>query len=173
MKYPGHSCSKVGRIGKLHGYKGAVRIDLDGGIEVEKPEKNMGPVFLVIHQKPVPFYFTQWQDGGSSLIVKFEDIDTEDAARELVGLEVLVPEKWIVDDGGINASALIDFTVVDSELGKLGFIQNYMETPAQTLLFMMMNGREVLIPFVDEFIKDIDFDNQTLHTTLPEGLIDL
>jgi 16S rRNA processing protein RimM len=173
MKQPGHNCSKVGRIGKLHGYSGAVRIDIDGDIAFSKPEKNNEPVFLVIHQKPVPFFYTRWQDGGESIIVKFEDIDTEEAARELIGLEVLAPEKWVEESDDVSAAALIDYTVVDSVLGKLGFISNYMENPGQTLLYMMLNGREVMIPFVEEFINDIDPDTQTLYTSLPDGLVDL
>jgi len=173
MKQPGHNCIKVGRIGKPHGYKGAVRMDLSGDIELDKPEKSNEPVFLVIQQKPVPFFYTQWQDAGNSIIIKFEDIDTEEQARELLGLDVLAPEKWVEENDEVSASALIDFTVVDSQLGKLGFITNYTETPAHTILYMLLNGREILIPLVDEFVENIDFDNQTLYMNLPEGLVDV
>lgn len=173
MKQPGHNCMVVGRIGKPHGYKGAVRIDVSRDLEFHKPEKNNEPVFLVISQKPVPFFYSHWQQAADSIIVHFETIDSEEKARELVGLEVLAPKEWVEEDDGFTAAALLDYTIEDSELGKLGFISDYMEMPGQTLLTMLYQGREVLIPFVDEIIEAIDPDIKTIYTNLPDGLLEI
>ena len=35
------------------------------------------------------------------------------------------------------------------------------------------NGTEILIPMNDEFIKQVDKPNKTIHVETPEGLIDL
>lgn len=172
MKLPGQDCICVGRVAKTHGYKGAVRIDIKESITLNKPKGTKEPVFLEIHQKPVPFFYSSWQENMGSPIAHFEDIDSEEQAKELLGLDVLVPETW-VEEEELAFDRLIDFTVIDKEHGKLGFISNYMENPNQTLLYMLLNGREVLIPFVDEFVIDIDWENQTLHTQLPEGLLDI
>ncbi len=173
MKLPGQDCICVGRVAKTHGYKGAVKIDIKESITLNKPKGTKEPVFLEINQKPVPFFYTQWQDNMGSPIVHFEDIDSEEKAKELLGLDVLVPETWVEEGEGAALDQLIDFTVIDAEHGKLGFISNYMENPNQTLLYMLLNGREVLIPFVDEFIIDIDWENQIINTRLPDGLLDI
>lgn len=173
MKLPGEGCTCIGRIAKTHGYKGAVKISITEGLALDKPKNSKEPVFLEINQKPVPFFYSQWQENMGVPIVLFEDIDNEEKAQSLVGLDVLVPESWIDEDESSNIANLINFTVVDAEHGKLGFISNYMENPAQTLLYMLLNGREILIPFVDEFILDIDWDNEIIHTQLPDGLLDI
>lgn len=173
MKKPGHNCISIGQIAKTHGYKGAVKIELQNGISLNKPKGISEPVFLEINQKPVPFFYTEWQEAGGSPLVHFEDINSEEQAKQLLGLTVLAPNTWVDEEEGIFVEDLINFTVVDEQFGQLGFISNYMETPGQTLLYMLLNGREVLIPFVDEIITDIDWDNQTIHTSMPDGLLDL
>lgn len=35
------------------------------------------------------------------------------------------------------------------------------------------NGKEILIPAVDEFFKEIDRQNKTIYIEAPEGLIDI
>lgn len=173
MKLPGQDCVCVGHIAKAHGFKGAVRIDIKTGITLDKPKGTKEPVFLEIHQKPVPFFYTSWQENMGSPIVHFEDIDSQEKAQELLGLEIWVPDSWVEESDELSLADLIDYTVEDEEHGKLGFISNYMETPGQTILYMMLNGREVMIPFVDEFVTDIDHENKILHTRLPDGLLDL
>jgi 16S rRNA processing protein RimM len=166
-------CICVGRIAKLHGYKGAVRIDVLESILLNKPKGNKEPVFLMINQKPVPFFYTAWQDNMGNPIVHFEDIDDEPKAKELLGLEVFVAKTWVDEDEGSGIANLINFTVVDATHGKLGFISNYMENPGQTLLYMLQNGRETLIPFVDDIIIEVDWENEIIHTQLPDGLLDI
>jgi 16S rRNA processing protein RimM len=173
MKQPGHNCISIGRLAKTHGYKGAIKIELQNNITLNKPNGTKEPVFLEINQKPVPFFYTHWEGMNNMPIVQFEDITDEEKAKKLIGLTVLVPKTWVEVDDSVSVADLINFTVVDEVHGKLGFINNYMETPAQTLLYMLQNGRETMIPFVDEFIIEIDWDNQTIYTHLPDGLLDL
>ncbi len=166
-------CICVGRIAKTHGYKGAVRVDIKKSITLNKPKGSEEPVFLEISQKLVPFFYTSWQESTGSPILHFDDIDNEAKAKELIGIDVFASKKWVEEEEGSEIANLLNFTVIDTEHGKLGFINNYMENPAQTLLYMLLNGREILIPFVDEFILKIDWDNETIYTQLPDGLLDI
>jgi 16S rRNA processing protein RimM len=170
---PIQDCICVGRIAKTHGYKGAVRVDINENITLNKPKGTKEPVFLEIHQKPVPFFYTGWQENMGNPIVHFDDIESETQAKELIGLAIFVSKQWVEEDEESGVENLLNFTVVDAEHGKLGFINNFMENPAQTLLYMLLNGREILIPFVDEFILEIDWDNEIIHTQLPDGLLDI
>lgn len=170
---PMQDCICVGRIAKTHGYKGAVRVDIKESLTLNRPKGSKEPVFLEISQKLVPFFYTSWQENMGNPILHFDDIENEAHAKELIGLDIFVSKQWVEEDEGTGIENLLNFTVVDAEHGKLGFINNYMENPAQTLLYMLLNGKETLIPFVDEFILEIDWENETIHTQLPDGLLDI
>lgn len=45
----------------------------------------------------------------------------------------------------------------------------------QNVLFLITTprGNEIFIPVADEYIVEIDHDNETLTTDLPEGLVEL
>ena len=46
-----------------------------------------------------------------------------------------------------------------------------MENPTQDVLEIDTGGKVALIPFVEEFIKDVDIDNKKIIVHLIEGLI--
>jgi len=65
------------------------------------------------------------------------------------------------------------FRVVDDQYGDIGVIDSIIEYPAQPL-FQIMNGTtEILIPVIDQVIKEVDRDNKTIYISAPNGLIDL
>ena len=69
---------------------------------------------------------------------------------------------------------LVGYTVTDSELGTIGEITDYNDS-TDNLLFIVTtpDEKEVYIPVADDFINEIDQDTHTLHTTLPQGIVDL
>ena len=84
-------------IYKIHSYKGHVAIRWD----IERLELNLDMrfAFLIINQKPVPFYVEDAFLKGQGMVLKFEDIDSEDAAKALIGYEVaFAPEDIIIMD---------------------------------------------------------------------------
>ena len=48
-----------------------------------------------------------------------------------------------------------------------------MDTPNRKILEIDYDGREVLVPFVIDFVPEIDLGEQTLTITPPEGLLDV
>ena len=74
------SCFSLGKITKLHGYKGAVILHIDSST----PEyfKDLESVLLEIGTELVPFFFAErGKLNGKKLVVKFEDIRPEEAPR--------------------------------------------------------------------------------------------
>lgn len=56
----------------------------------------------------------------------------------------------------------------------MGEITDYNDATSNVLLIVTTpGGDEVYIPVADEYIDEIDPDTNTLHTTLPSGIIDL
>ena len=108
--------------------------------------------------------------------VRFEGVDTKDMADQLVGRYCLVrkadlPEGWEdLANGG-----LAGYEVIDEELGALGTVDRLVEMPAQALLAVVPSdgAGEVLIPIVDEFIREVDEEARVIRVAVPASLVEL
>lgn len=106
------------------------------------------------------------------LLVDFLEIKNRDEAREINGFQVkirrdLLPEKnedefYIKDLLGINVY----------ENGKLiGSVLDVMETAAHEILIILdEKNNEIMVPLIEEFVKEIDFKNNRLIVKLIEGM---
>lgn len=167
------NCYQVGYITKLHGLQGEVTafFDVDNPAEYE----NLESVFVDINNKLVPFFIETLEVTPKKIILKFEDIDSPEAAEELLGRELYLPLTALPPLSG-NAfyyHEIIGFTVIDAEFGELGPVKEVYTQSHQDLLACEHKGREVLFPLTDELIERLDREKQELHVRLPEGLIQL
>jgi 16S rRNA processing protein RimM len=58
-------------------------------------------------------------------------------------------------------------------LGEIGEIVDIDDSTMNTLFVLEKDGEEILIPAQEEFIADIDHDEQTIIFDLPQGLVSL
>ena len=109
--------------------------------------------------------------GSSVALAEFADWDTARRASELVGLELFVEADEERSDDEFYMEDLIGFAAdVD---GRQGEMTDYYDSEANPLLGVTIDGREYLVPAVEEFIAGIDFEGRRLRMTLPEGLLSL
>ena len=115
--------------------------------------------------------------GDEEYLVRFVKVTDRDTAESLVGSHCLLSCDQLPDDFDdllrADAGHVSGYRVVDEVRGMLGPVVNVREMPTQDLLVVEHEGEEVLIPFVDEFIVDIDEEDCIMHVNLPAGLIDL
>ena len=82
-------CFSLGKITKLHGYKGAVVLHIDSS--TPQYFKELESVLLEINQELVPFFVsTIGALNGKKLVLSFEDIGLEEAKR-LVNSAAFLP----------------------------------------------------------------------------------
>ena len=109
-------------------------------------------------------------------MVKFEDIDTEEDARKMTGVEVFFPKALAGDaeDQFYSWSYFVGFGVTDEQSGYLGRIESVDESTVNVLFEIKRpDGRDFLIPAHEEFIRDIDHDENMIYVCLPDGLSNL
>lgn len=152
---------EVGKILKTHGYEGKLRIDLDDNIDIKEP------LFLMFHQKPVPFFV---HETSSRSIVSFNFIDTLEKAQALVGKTIYAPasDEEIESDQGI-----LSYQVYDADERLIGVVVDTIESNAQDVIVVQSDEKEVMIPFVEEFIIEFNLDEKIIIMDLPDGLLDL
>jgi 16S rRNA processing protein RimM len=68
---------------------------------------------------------------------------------------------------------IIDYQVVDKNLGELGKVLTVHSMQAQDLMVMEYKGKEVLIPVISEIVLNADKEAKILNVNLPEGLLEV
>ena len=161
---------KIGRIGKVHGVKGEVSFNFDDDVFDRVDAEYL---ILEVDGILVPFFMEEYRfRSDSTALVKFEDIDTQDRARELTNCDVYFPRDLADDEEEVlTYSFLVGFDIVEASTGKkVGTIASVDESTLN-ILFELEDG--MLIPASEELITDIDKDNKTITIALPEGILDL
>jgi 16S rRNA processing protein RimM len=167
-------CYELGSIAKTHGLKGEVLCFLD--VDNTEEYAQMDSVFVEFKQSLVPYFIQQIQiQPNNRAIIKFEEVDSIETAQALVHCKLWLPLDVLpeTEEDGFYLHEVIGFQVKDINKGVLGKITNIYEGNQQDLLGMEYQGKEVLIPIVDEIVLEIDYENQIVEVNLPEGLLEL
>lgn len=112
--------------------------------------------------------------GEGEAVVAFDGVSSDDA-REMVGMHCLI-RRDLVDEEALAAAPGLwqGWAVVDGASGQVGHVAGLVENPAQDLLEVARpDGTTVLVPLVDEIVRDVDPDSATVLVSLPQGLLDL
>lgn len=162
---------KIGRIGKSHGVNGEVTFMFDDDV-FDRVDADY--LVLEVEGILVPFFIEEYRFRSDTIaLVKFEDVDTQQRARELTNCDVYFPRALADDDpdAPLSLAFLVGFDIVEATTGKpVGRIAT-IDDQTLNLLFCLEDGR--LIPASDDLITDINQEARTVSMTLPEGLLDL
>jgi 16S rRNA processing protein RimM len=116
-----------------------------------------------------------WLHAGR-IVLKFAGYDTPEAARELVGYELAVPEREAV---ALAADEyydwqLTDCRVVTVEGRELGRVREVLHTGAAPVLIIAdgSSRREHLIPLAESICVEIDIAAKLIRVDPPAGLIE-
>lgn len=75
-------------------------------------------------------------------------------------------------DGEYFVEQIVGLSVVDQDGNKVGTVKAINTQSYQKLLTIETSGKDAMIPYVDEFVSDIDLETNTMHVKLIPGLID-
>ena len=166
----------IGYISKHRGLRGEVELNFTD----DAFDTGSSPyLFLDMDGLPVPFFWEEYRfKNDETAIFKFADIDTDEAARRLVGHTVYYPKCHLapVDEDTPLASyrQLTGFTVSDIRAGELGRVTQVDDSSANVLLYILRpDGTDVIVPYHDDFLHDFDLGSRTLQLQLPEGILSL
>ncbi|MCX6233885.1 MAG: ribosome maturation factor RimM [Bacteroidetes bacterium] len=173
-RYDKNDCLCVGRILKTTGYQGEMIFLL----HVDDIEKfiNIEYVFIDMDDELVPFYIHEMTlRDGHTAIVKLDDIDSLEQARNLQNRELYLPSKTLspLKNEGYIITDVVGYSISDKRLGDIGIIHSLIHLPEQTLFSIVYKKKEILIPAVEEIIVEIDHAKKHVTVDAPEGLIEI
>ena len=163
----------IGQIVKPHGVNGEMSFSFTSDIF----DREEVPYFIFeMDGILVPFFIEEYRfKGNTTGLLKLEDVDNENQAREFAGLTIYLPNKFLekVEDTEIELDYFAGFTLIDAEKGELGVISEVDQTTDNVLFVIPTKNDELLIPAGEEYIEEIDHAKKIIYVKLPEGLLDL
>ncbi|MFE7382994.1 ribosome maturation factor RimM [Streptomyces zhihengii] len=164
----------VARIGRAHGIKGEVTVE----VRTDEPELRLGPG-AVLATDPAgagPLTVAAGRVHSGRLLLRFEGVADRNAAealRNTLLIAAVDPEELPEDPEEYYDHQLMDLDVVLADGTEIGRITEISHLPSQDLFIVERpDGSEVMIPFVEEIVAEIDLEEQRAVITPPPGLID-
>ena len=165
---------KIGKLGKPHGVKGEITFAITDDV-FDRVDADY--LILDIDGLLVPFYIEEYRfKNDENVLVKFEDIDTQEQVRAYTGCEVFFP-RHLSDSEEENMSwaEIIGFQLVDATTGLVIGTIDHVDDSTINLLFEITTpaGKELLIPASNDFIHEVDAGQRVIKMQLPEGILEL
>lgn len=178
----------VGRIVKSHGIRGEVVVD----IRTDSPEERFakGSALATRTRKskgssvPETLNVEAARNHSGRLLVRFAGVGSRDDADALRDVELLVDSdsfEPLDDDDEFYDHQLegLDVRVENTGAASIGQVSEVLHTPAGEVLSITTladgphAGREVLVPFIEQFVPTVDLAAGTVVITPPDGLLDI
>lgn len=173
--FPGYYC--VGWIGSAHGIRGELFVRLFAGASDWRDDAEQ--IFLLPKNQNELHAFTvkSLKVHKNGLIASFEEVKDRNRAEELDKAAVYILEEILQsdDENSIYLHQIQDFDLLNPDGEVQGKIVGFATNGVQDLLRVLpvAGGTEALVPFVEDFLVDIDFDKKQVTMDLPPGLIHL
>lgn len=166
---------QIGKLTKAHGLKGEMNFQFTDDVWDQIESEYL---ICEVDGILVPFFLEEYRfRSDSTALVKFEDIDSADAAQFLVNCEVYFEKKYQeeLDEDEVSLNYFIGFTMIDGDddsvIGEITAIDD--NTENWLFIVERPDGEEVMIPAHEEFIAEIKQEEKTMVMDLPLGLLDL
>ncbi len=163
----------VGKLNKSFGTKGQIRVVPEKAFksDLEKSE-----VWFVEKAGNMIPYFVENIDHSVHFLVKFEDVDAPETAKEITGCILKLRKKDVSYKEDVEVSdleKLVGFTIKTEEGETIGEIQTIEEYPQQLMAIIKdVSQNQLLIPLASDFMVDLDVENSILVMNLPDGLVE-
>ena len=106
------------------------------------------------------------------MTLRLEHIDSRSQADNLRGSMLMVPEEMVppLGEGEFYHYQIIDMQVYGQNGEYLGKITRILSTGSNDVYVVSLEGKELLIPALDDVINKVDVERGTMTVDLPEGL---
>ena len=166
---------KVGKIVNTHSLKGEVKVISSTDFEEQRFEK--GTELLITRGNQVVKEVTveSYRTHKNNLLVKFVGIDSIEEAEKLKNLQIKIDSDNIgeLEENEFYFHEIIGCEVFDENGKSIGEISEILTPGANDVwVIKSQNGKEILIPYIEDVVKKIDVENKKIDIEVMEGLID-
>ena len=158
----------VGRVTRTHGLKGELKFFPTD--QEDLAVQNDQQILL----GEATFKIKSVRGAKSPFIIKFEGVDSIEAAQSLAGQEVLVAREDFesLPEGEYYRFEIEGLKVFDDTGKYYGVIEDIIETGSNDVYVVRENDKEWLIPMIDSVVQSIDLEQGKLIFHCVEGLFE-
>ena len=164
----------LGKTLKSHGTAGQLRLMIE-----ERLTSYVKPgsfVFFDIDGSRVPFKVKGVEE-GQHFVISLDDVDGRQESDKLAGKEFWVPLEQVKPRHQKSARNIKakweDYSIHDEKSGATYPILRTEEFPQQLMAIVEVDGKEIMIPFHEQLIVEIDKELKVIRMEIPEGLMEL
>lgn len=171
---PKADCEKVGFFKKTHGVFGELVLEYEPQFEISV--ENADRFFVELDGLLVPFFVLE--DGfrfktENSAIISFDGVESEKYAKRMVGSSVyLFKNEIVVIPDEFFDSELEGYLLIDENHGEIGIIDQVDNYSGNIVFTLNYKGSELLVPFNEDFLIELDKPGKIIKLALPEGLFE-
>ena len=165
----------IGKFNKTHGINGEISASINVPIDVVK---ECSCLVCEVDGIFVPFFVKEIRNKSSeSFLFSIDDINSENDALRLAGKDIYVIKdeytKLVENEEQLPIDFLIGFkTIINSSI--CGTIVDIDDSTVNVLFAINIeNGKSLLVPAVDEFIRNINSKQRVIEMEIPEELFEL
>jgi 16S rRNA processing protein RimM len=160
----------VGRIGRAHGIRGDVTID----VRTDEPERRFARGAVVTtNGRALTVTDSRWHSGR--LLVTFAEVPDRTAAEQLRGMVLeadIDPDERPDEDDAYYDRQLVGLDAQTTDGVLIGTVASVVHHDEQDTLIIRADGREIMVPFVAAIVPTVDLDaGHVVIADLP-GLLD-
>ena len=161
---------EVAKIINVHGIKGTVKIY---SLTSNTDRFNTGCIFYI--DKKIPVTIKSVRELSSDLaLLAFNEYDNINQVLEFKNKGLFIEESNLLElpEDEYYIYKLIGVDVYDQDNKFIGKIKNVLTTLANDVYDIDYNGKDVYIPAVKEFIKDVDIEKSIMKVSIIDGMLD-
>ena len=158
---------EIGYFSKTHGIKGHLIFKNEADFYKEE----LTALFVEINGSKAPYFISDLKESDKGFIILLEEINEIGKAKLLTGKKVFIEKKFIIEQD--EETEWIGYELIDKNFGSLGNITGVSDNGVQLLISIIYKGKEIILPFAEEFIEKINKKAKKIRFNAPEGLIDV
>lgn len=164
---------RVGVISNTHGIRGEVKVypttdNVRRFDDLKEVILDTGKEQLNLHVTSVKYF-------KNMVILKFKEFDNINDIIPYKGMDLLVTRENAIplEEGEYYIADIIGSKVITDEDKILGTLTDVLQTGANDVYVVKTkDGKEVLLPFIEECILDRDIENKIVKVHIMKGLLD-
>ena len=164
---------RVGVIANTHGIHGEVKV-YPTTDDITR-FKDLKEVILDTKKGNLTLTITSVKFFKQTVILKFKEFDNINDVERYKGCDLLITRDNAVplEENEYFIADLVDCKVITDEGQELGYLSDVMVTGANDVFVVeTTDGKEILLPYIEDCIKSIDIENKTIIAHILQGLLD-
>lgn len=165
---------RIGKIVNTHGIRGEVKIYSYSDFDDQRYKK--GNVVYLLHEgNYIPLTVHSYREHKGMALVSFEQLQDINLVEKYKNDNLYIDRdsREPLEEGEYYRDELENLDAYDQDGNALGTTLGIEETNGaqNNLRIRMENGKEFLVPYIPEFIEEVDLEENKIVIKMQEGLL--